>query len=378
MPDVWSALPSLFKNRDINSSPHRSLKPSWRPQPGKTQDPELGLPPSESPAEPPFDRALSWPSDEALEREGAIAILGYPILLPLGDGSSDNSDGTPPAWTKHLYKQLNPEELNEMHAHLWWAGWPGNIRPLHEQKIKRRDILLTEHVRLHLTWVDSTIYIKPLPVFMLNWAFFDRYLCQDAELLGMANGLFMTYTKLIQFPCDLAIAHDAGLVPKEMAWQSWSALSTSLQTRLAHNHNPERYPINKRYIYGELRLRRLNHIYRFGYWRGEYLALSAQYDHFFAVNFAWLLLLVVYLSCILSAMQVVLSTKKVPDMLNNASYGFSIFAMVFILFGIAAQALIFIALFLYNLKATICNLRQKRIDWAFSWFFDAFDRRQPR
>jgi len=163
---------------------------------------------------------------------------------------------------KYLWKQLSVQRLNDIHLHLWWAGRPDNIRPLHAQKVMKRDIVITENIDLHLIWFDTTIYIKPLPAFIIDWDFFKTNICPDEDLYKLANGFLKTYTKLIQHPSDLKIALDMGLVPNTIKWSFWSEFSTMLQPKI------DDFQINKRYTFGELRLRRLNHVYRFLRWGG--------------------------------------------------------------------------------------------------------------
>lgn len=69
---------------------------------------------------------------------------------------------------------------------------------------------------------------------------------------------------------------------------------------------------------------------------------------------------------ILSSMQVILSTKDVPAVFNDACFVFGVFAMVIILVGIALQVVLFVTLFLYYLVSTIINLEKKGVPWVFS------------
>ncbi|KAF8541582.1 hypothetical protein BDD12DRAFT_916589 [Trichophaea hybrida] len=158
--------------------------------------------------------------------------------------------------TSYLRKQFSVKKLNDIHLHLWWAGRPDNIRPLHLQKVFKREIVINENIALHLVWFDTTIYIKPLPAYIIDWNFFKDHICSNEDLFQLANGFLKTYTKLIQYPCDLKIAVDAGLVPDTIDWDYWSEFSMTLQSNISDQ-------FNKRYIFGELRLRRLNHVYRF-------------------------------------------------------------------------------------------------------------------
>ncbi|KAI5844138.1 hypothetical protein BZA05DRAFT_410056 [Tricharina praecox] len=224
----------------------------------------------------------------------------------------------------------------------------------------KRDIVPSENIGLHLVWFDTTYYVKPLPEWLLNWDYYDEVLCADEQLFRAANGLLSTYTKLVQHPSDFRIARELGLFPDSLErWEDWSRIAASVQrgNGIADGN------VSERYRYGELRLRRLNHIYRI-FRRENYHSVYAQYDQFFSKNFAWLLLLVVYLSVILSAMQVVLSTAIENVPFENVSYWVSIAALVFIGVVIGLQVFLFVGLFLYHLVCTILNLERERVPWA--------------
>lgn len=53
---------------------------------------------------------------------------------------------------ERLYRALHAKDLEMIHKQLWYAGRPGNIRPLHHQRVLRRELILTEDPRLHLVW----------------------------------------------------------------------------------------------------------------------------------------------------------------------------------------------------------------------------------
>lgn len=90
--------------------------------------------------------------------------------------------------------------------------------------------------------------------------------------------------------------------------------------------------IDKRFIYGELRLSRLNKIYFISqrpFFRG-YMSHWHQYSSFFQDNFASLASGTIYIAVILTAMQVGLATNSLAnnDAFQSASYGFTIFSIL--------------------------------------------------
>ena len=299
-------------------------------------------PPFEAEASPP---TLRVPASGPFTNE---SVPGRPITLGF-------------TLLEYTNKQLSVRKLDSIHLHLWWAGRPGNIRPLHSQKLMKRDIVITENIDLHLIWFDTTYYVKPLPEWLLSWNFYKQELCKEKDLFQAANGFLRTYTKLVRYPCDFRIARDMGLLPGSLEkWEDWSRMVASIRRDGLDIADQD---MSKRYRYGELRLRRLNvicHVFQ----RQHYHSIYVQYDQFFSSNFAWLLLFVVYLSVILSAMQVILSTDKKDARFEDASYWLSLAALLFVVATIGLQVFLFVVLFLYNLACTIINLEKEGVPWA--------------
>jgi hypothetical protein len=109
--------------------------------------------------------------------------------------------------------------------------------------------------------------------------------------------------------------------------------------------------IDPRFIYGELRLSRLNKIYFLSQrplLRG-YMSHWHQYGTFFQDNFSWLASATVYIAIVLTAMQVGLATKSLADNDAFQSYGFTVFS---ILGPLAAACFIFLA-FCYVTEYTV-------------------------
>jgi len=155
-----------------------------------------------------------------------------------------------------LRDSLRDEDLELMHSQLWYAGRIGNISPLHHQKVLRWDIILTERARLHLIWFERTIYIKRLEDKIMNWRFFSDVVCGDSIVHQVATGFLLSYAYLIQYPSDLEIAKASGLINKKISWRSWQDFRSGVLHHLADRD------IHDRFEYGELRLGRLNQIYR--------------------------------------------------------------------------------------------------------------------
>lgn len=304
--------------------------------------------------------------------------------MPEDSGSSNSTflpslapDVTPQAF---LIKDLTVSRLNEIHKHLWLAGRGGYVRPLHRQRMMQREIVITEETNLHLVWHETRIYIKPLPKFILQYEFFKKYLCSDkiptvehsslygehstlhqehSSLHATACGLLFSYTQLIRHESDFRMAVDADLIPSELkvTWERWSAFAAEVQLNISNTQ------VNRRYVYGELRMTRLNLICRFlrgnphGFHRGY-----TRYAYFFQGSFGWLLLAFAYLTVVLAAMQTVLTTTfgEGNMYIQRASYGFGVFSLLLVLVAVVLMLFIFIVMFLSNLLATLKHEDCKR------------------
>lgn len=112
-----------------------------------------------------------------------------------------------------------------------------------------------------------------------------------------------------------------------MIWSDWAIL---VEQVLATNHIY--HNIHARFIYGELRLSRLNKIYSLTqsrFLRG-YMSLWNRYGDFFQDNLALLAAGTIYIIVILTAMQVGLATNSLARNQNfqSASRGFSLFSIL--------------------------------------------------
>jgi len=176
--------------------------------------------------------------------------------------------------SSYLSAELETQVLNELYDHLWLvARKSGNsIDALHLQKIRGRTILPCEDPRLHLVWQHGKIYIKPIPVYLLNHEFWSTYLCLPSspeanatkvsvELAtlttnrAVAIGFLRSYAFLINHQLDFLFAKEAHLIPDEWDWINWSKFVNSFRC-------VDDEQVAKRYHYGQLRLSRLNWVVR--------------------------------------------------------------------------------------------------------------------
>ncbi|KAF4244033.1 hypothetical protein CNMCM8980_010369 [Aspergillus fumigatiaffinis] len=281
-------------------------------------------------------------------------------------------------------KELDLQRLDKIVDWLWVVGRPMPPRPLHHQLLLGREIFITERMDMHLVWTRGRIFLKPIPRFLLEPCFWTDYLshgkdcecshngeytyspgstqqCARQKLWKSALGFLFSYAALITHESDFYIAKDKHLLPpnEELSWQGWRTLVEQLRTESIYHR------INQRFIYGELRLSRLNKIYRLSqrpFLRG-YMSLWHQYGTFFQENFQWLATATIYIAIVLTAMQVGLATKALADndAFQSASYGFAVFSVLGPLAAAGLITLVFCYMFVNNLIVAIAY-KDRRLD----------------
>ncbi|KAK9775023.1 putative Subtilisin-like serine protease [Seiridium cardinale] len=248
---------------------------------------------------PPFSSSnsiIAAPSEPLRVRDGAV------LLDPRAQTQAS------------LETELTTPKLDRIHDLLWLAGLVRPARPLHRQLVLGRRIVLTELPDEHLVWHQTSMFVKPLPEYLLSHAYWEAQLCHDPRLYRGACGLLLSYGWLIGHKSDFRIAREAGLLPDQVTWENWVALMREAITFLG-GMNPR--IVGERYQYGELRLSRLTKIYRFSpgiisfrTLTHGYMSHSTWRTALFQRNFGWLLVAFIYLSTVLSAIQVGLATNR--------------------------------------------------------------------
>lgn len=272
---------------------------------------------------------------------------------------------------QHLLVELNLDRLNIAHDTLWWAGRPVPARPLHRQRTLGRDIVPTEQFDLHLVWSDKGIFIKPLAAMFTSFSFWQRELCGHPALYETARGLLLSYIWLVRYEIDLEIAKEARLLPPDTQWVQWQAFVRDV---LRHINPNTLEGVNKRFVYGELRLARLNQIYS---WSPRFVARHLlrgyglgykTYGSFFNRSFGWLIIVFAFLSTVLSALQVGLATGQLNGeaAYQSMSVGFAILCFTIPLAFAVVVGWIFATVFLMHLFQTLrfnSDLERKRVVW---------------
>jgi hypothetical protein len=319
-------------------------------------------------SKPPFSRSILLslsPQTKASPEDGppsnAATIsptTAIPHIVPAAIRCGNTLARTKDDPGAYFAAQLLTQRLDELKSYLWLAGVPSCARALHRQRLMGREILITEDVDEHLVWHEARIFIKPLPTFLLDLQCWERNLCKTQQLYEASCSFLLSYAWLVKHESDLRIAHEKGLLPDAVDWASWTDFIGDF---LEHIDLQSLSGISPRFQYGELRLSRLNKIYRLTRfnWRDivrGYMTSSTWYKDFFARNFAWLLAVFAVLSVALSAMQVVVTLPQGGQAFENASYGFSV-ASLFI-----AAGAVLIGLFVWTILFTYHVLRAHNND----------------
>lgn len=150
---------------------------------------------------------------------------------------------------------------------------------------------------------------------------------------------------------------------KDIEWPDWIKFLEAFLNKI----NLETLGnVNMRYLYGELRLTRLNTIYRLlppvyslkNFMRG-YKSGSTWHSAFFERNFKWMLAVFAIFSVFLSALQVGQATTKLQNnrAFQRISYGFAIASQVAQGASVALILAVWLSLAWYHLLSTWRNNR---------------------
>lgn len=177
----------------------------------------------------------------------ATTVPGQP-LIPLDDHGSV---------LQFLARELSTERLSRFYALLFMTSNPRNTNPLHHQRVKMRDVCVTERPDMHLLWYYGRIFIKPIPACLFSHDFLTTYVYRSETGAGYShlalevNGFLRSYSRLIVHESDFDLARDLKLIPRSVTWERWSFFIQGFQT-------VRDAAVARRHHYGEIRLTRLN------------------------------------------------------------------------------------------------------------------------
>ncbi|KAI0408226.1 hypothetical protein F4802DRAFT_458171 [Xylaria palmicola] len=272
-------------------------------------------------------------------------------LLPAAHRTERDHIVVPQADTAFLGHELLVKKVDDIQDWLWICGRPMPPRPLHHQVAISREITITENPELHLVWANHRIFLKPLPSWLLDPLFWTTYILPDDRLARCARGFLFSYTALIMYESDFNLAKEKGLIPSSLTWKAWKCTAKEV----LENHDMAQ--VNPKYWYGELRLSRLNTVYRLkGHVFRGYSKVSshAVYGDLIADNFAVLATVLGYVVIVLTSLQVGLGVDRLLEntAFVNFSYGFTIFSIIAPVIATAGIFFFVLVMFVSNWLAT--------------------------
>ncbi|KAH7086989.1 hypothetical protein FB567DRAFT_56646 [Paraphoma chrysanthemicola] len=259
------------------------------------------------------------------------------------------------AVNKFLLREISVQRLDDMYSILFLVSKRQNISPLHHQIIKGRQILITERPDLHLIWYHDRIFIKPVPLSLVNYNFYNTCILgkkSDQTLHAAACGFLRTYASLIVHETDYNIAKAAGLLPFDTDWNKWCHFIKRIQ----HLKDAQ---VARRYHYGELRLIRLNFYSKIFFYGWSYHEVYYQYVEYFARFYAPYLFIFGAVTVILAAMQTAL-TADPGSQYKASAHWFCTLAIALTIVGLAFFPGLFLFFQLRELFLFIFYRQKKR------------------
>ncbi|KAF1344924.1 hypothetical protein BDV97DRAFT_362812 [Delphinella strobiligena] len=272
-------------------------------------------------------------------------------------------------------QEIEVHDLDEINGWLWIVGVKGNVRPLHHQKVLLREIIPTDLSRLHLVWFDRVVYVKPLPDCLLDYGYVhdkikeyrtlkpDHYIRSELDskwepeyLRQAVSGFLRSYCSMVQSKTDFRVAQDLGLLKKDLDWAAWSAYRRSILDKTGRPDG-EDLDVTPRYQFGELRLGRLNIVYRLTFRSKVYFTVHKEYNTYFQQYFSLFIATCAIVATILTAMQVLEGIQSADKLVVGVSYWFGVVAMIAILACLAPVLVLFVVLFLWNVAYAFCLRR---------------------
>ena len=249
-----------------------------------------------------------------------------------------------------LAEEVTTPDLDKFHPHLWKVATQSSkhITQLVDKCVRGRSIILTENPELHLVWIQSRVYIKPLPKWLLSHACWEFFLKKDscgAAERG-AKGFVRSYAYLIRHKSDFRIAKEMGLLPQKLGY-------TQFVRFIKHFEMIQNDEVSLRYSYGELRLSRLNIWAPWVLGRPEFFKVIRQYRDYFEQYFAPISFVFGIFVIVLSSMQVALSVNEPVSATSLRK-----FTMVCWVFAILTLVVVILVMLYIMVSLTIRALRE--------------------
>ena len=231
-----------------------------------------------------------------------------------------------------LSSHLSTPLLDELFDHLWLVARKesNHIDSLHYQVVKGRAIVLNEEAKMHLLWAEDKIHIKPIPQYLLDYHFWKHCLGMQSQAAKhwrtVASGFLRSYAYLICNRSDLEFAKEKFLIPKDIDWEAWNFF-------IAYFRRVGDDDVAKRYLYGQMRLSRLDTVVRWYRPRGKdtiwfyeppYWS-TGPYLRSFTASLAFSL---ASISLVLSSMQLMLNAGTKTGLTAHTFSRFAVFVLV--------------------------------------------------
>jgi hypothetical protein len=306
---------------------------------------------------PPFSKAVQLIHD--------LEPIAEAQTLSDSSDCSSNRSCSESLMREFLKREFCTGDLERIAPYLWIMTTfsSGNINPLHRQRVKGRQIIITEDPRLHLVWIHDRIFIKPLPHYLLSREFWKLHLDvgagqqeEKSDLCKAATGFLRTYYYLVQHESDFHIAQqeDLRLLPKSIDWASFCRFRQDL-------NQIEDSTVSNRYHYGELRLTRLNFYAPFLLRKFHFEQVHGQYGDFFGRLYGPVLFVFATVSTILNSMQVALAAEQLVVVPWKSVWYISRYFSILSLTGAVAISTCFVLLWLWIfLDEWIFTIRRRR------------------
>ncbi|KAK6544342.1 hypothetical protein TWF694_001042 [Orbilia ellipsospora] len=280
-----------------------------------------------------------------------LSVPGYPLISFEDDSKVD----------RLIKKSLCTKKLNRLYPFLSLVSTKTGcqIFPLHVQKVRGHDIIITEDHQLHLVWHYDRYFVKPIPEFLLNHLFWSHHLTNPhSEEYRSALGFVRSWSYLIKTQSDFDIA----IEKKLLRWNIHNAPPTyesfrKLMKFLSKFHHIHDKQVSRRYRYGELCLSRLNFWSRATFTSRSYHRIYGQYGALLSYIITPLLFAFAVLSVVLAALQVELAAEQAGTVPMWVSFGVSSRWFSFTALGIAGMSLLVVA-------ASAAFLAVDEIVWA--------------
>ncbi|KAK2589775.1 hypothetical protein QQS21_012546 [Conoideocrella luteorostrata] len=223
-----------------------------------------------------------------------------------------------PAIKAHIESEFLTDYLDDFSKFFILIATPrsSHISSLTHQAVRGRRVVITEDPGLHLVWYRDRVFLKPVPKYLLSYAFWAFYLHHPDSPLSpevrdavgrAARGFLRSYAYLIQHPSDFLAAQESQhrLIPKGVSYKEFKLFICTCLENITDDD------VSPRYHYGELRLSRLNLWSQVLLRRFAYHKVASDYGTLFAEYFASLLFIFAGFSVVLSAMQVAITAQPI-------------------------------------------------------------------